>query len=302
MRIRFVLSEMLIGLRRNLTLTFAVVVNVAIALALFGTGWLVRDQVNATKGYWYGKIEVNVFLCLKTSTSPTCSGGAVTQLERSTIQQKIQALPVVEHVYYESQQQAYERFKQLWRNSPDLVKNVTPDALPESFRVKLKNPKEYAAVASAVGNMPGVDQVQDQRKLLQRLFDVFHGFQDFAWAVSFLALLAAVFLIGNSVRVAAFSRRRETGIMRLVGATNFYIQLPFLLEGVVAALGGVALAYAGVYLIYKVLFDSLLRHNVPAINWIGSGPVHSLLWLLPAIGVSLSALASFVTLRRYLRV
>src|SRR5207245_2878340 len=106
----------------------------------------------------------------------------------------------------------------------DLVANVSPDALPESFRVKLKDPKQFDVVASAFQDRPGVDTVKDLKKVLDPLFKVLGAFQRTAVWVAIIQLIAAILLISNTIRVAAFSRRRETGIMRLVGASNLYIQ------------------------------------------------------------------------------
>src|SRR5687768_13290511 len=232
MRASFVLSEIGIGLRRNLTMTIAVVVTTAISLALFGAGLLIREQVSTMKDYWYDKVEVSVYLCGEGSNSLNCNGGTVTEDQRDQIQADLQMTPLVEQVYYESKQDAYKRFQEQFKDSEDLVRNVTPDALPESFRVKLKDPTQFEVIASAFRDRPGVDEVQDQKSLLEPFFRLLRWLQYGALLVALFQLVAALLLVYNTIRVAAFSRRRETGIMRLVGASNLYIQLPFLLEGV----------------------------------------------------------------------
>ncbi len=237
MRAQFVLSEIGIGLRRNLTMTIAVVVTVAISLALFGSGLLIRAQVEAMKDFWYDKVEVSVYLCGESSQAPTCGGAAVTQQQRDEIQADLEAMPEVDTVFYESQEQAYAQFREQFEDSPDLVENVTAEALPESFRVKLEDPTQFAVVASAFAERPGVEEVQDQKALLEGFFNVLNKLQLIALIIAGVQVVAAVLLISNTIRVAAFSRRRETGIMRLVGASNLYIQLPFLLEGVLAGSG-----------------------------------------------------------------
>jgi cell division transport system permease protein len=302
LRAQFVLSEIGIGLRRNLTMTIAVVVTMTISLTLIGAGLLVRDQVNVMKGYWYDKVEVTVYLCGTTSSAGNCAGKEVTQDQRTQIGKDLSATPQVERVYYESKQQAYERFKEQFKDSPDLVANVSPDALPESYRVKLKDPKQFDVVASAFRDRPGVDTVQDLKKLLDPVFKVLGAFQRMAVYVAVLQLLAAILLISNTIRVAAFSRRRETGIMRLVGASNFYIQLPFLLEGAIAGLVGGILASVLVGLGKWVLVDNQLRKLVKFTNFIGWDAVVGTIPVLLLLGVALSVIASFVTLRRHLRV
>ncbi len=302
MRAQFVFSEIAIGLRRNLTMTVAVVVTVAISLALFGASLLIREQVNTMKDYWYGKVEVSVFLCAANSSAPTCRDGAVTEAERTQLNTDLHALPQVKKVYYESQEQAFERFKKQFKDSPDLVKNVTPGVLPESFRVKLNDPRQFDVVRDAFADRPGVESVLDQRQLLNKFFKVLRGFQLAALVIAVVQIVAATLLISNTIRVAAFSRRRETGIMRLVGASNLYIQLPFLLEGALAGLVGAVLASGALFLIKGFFVDKQLRPVFQFTAFIGWDAVWSVIPVLLLLGVLLSALASFVTLRRHLRV
>jgi cell division transport system permease protein len=301
-RASFVLSEIGIGLRRNLTMTVAVVVTVAISLALFGAGLLIREQVGTMKDYWYDKVEVSVYLCGDGSTSSNCNGTAITPEQRGQLEQDLRSTPLVERVFYESKQDAYARFKQQFKDSPDLVQNVTPEALPESFRVKLKDPTQFEVVASAFRDRPGVDEVQDQKALLQNFFKLLNTLQLFALIVAAVQIFAAVLLISNTIRVAAFSRRRETGIMRLVGASNLYIQLPFLLEGVLAGLVGAGFASGALVALKAVLIDRLLKPNFPITAYVGWDAVLGIIPLLLLTGMLLSGLASFLTLRRHLRV
>ena len=304
MRASFVLSEIGIGLRRNLTMTVAVVVTVAISLALFGAGLLIREQVSTMKDYWYDKVEVSVYLCGENSgsSSVNCNGTAVTDGQRTQLQHDLQTTPLVEKVYYESKEDAYKRFKEQFKDSPDLVQNVTPDALPESFRVKLKDPTQFEVVASAFRDRPGVDEVQDQKALLENFFKLLNTLQLFALIVAGVQIFAAILLISNTIRVAAFSRRRETGIMRLVGASNLYIQLPFLLEGVLAGLVGAAFASGAIIALKAILIDRLLKPNFPITAYVGWDAVIAVVPLLFLTGMALSGLASFFTLRRHLRV
>jgi cell division transport system permease protein len=301
-RAQFIFSEIGIGLRRNLTMTIAVVLTVMISLALMGAGLLTRTQVNVMKGYWYDKVEVTIYLCGTNSSSANCAGKDVTQQQRDQINADLHTTPEVQTVFYESKADAYKRFKEQFKESPDLVNNVSQDALPESFRVKLKNPEKFQVVASAFQDRPGVDSVQDLKKLLDPIFKVLNAFQRVALVVAGLQLLAAILLISNTIRVAAFSRRRETGIMRLVGASNLYIQLPFLLEGALAGLIGGVLASGLVALGKWGLIDQQLRPLVKFTNFIGWNDVFAVIPFLLLGGVVLSSAASFVTLRRHLRV
>ncbi len=302
MRAQFVFSEIGIGLRRNLTMTVAVIVTVAISLALFGSGLLIRKQVETMKDFWYDKVEVSVYLCGETSQAATCNGAAVSDDQRAELLADLQKTPQVQEVFYESQQQAYEHFTEQFADSPDLVENVTADALPESFRVKLRDPTQFDVVASAFQDRPGVEEVQDQKALLEGFFSVLNKLQLLALIIAGVQVLAAVLLISNTIRVAAFSRRRETGIMRLVGASNLYIQLPFLLEGVLAGLVGAAFASGALVALKKLLIDDQLKPTFEFTAFVGWNDVLSILPVLFATGALLAGLSSFVTLRRHLRV
>jgi len=301
-RAQFIFSEIGIGLRRNLTMTIAVVVTMTISLTLVGIGLLARSQVGLMKDYWYDKVEVTVFLCAANSTSPNCGGKDITQEQRDQLGKDLNSTPQVEEVFYESKAEAYDRFKEQFKDSDNLVSNVSKDALPESYRVKLKDPEEFEVVQSAFQDQPGVDEVQDLKKLLDPVFKVLGVFQRFALYIAAFQLLAATLLISNTIRVAAFSRRRETGIMRLVGASNLYIQLPFLLEGALAGLVGAGLASAFLALGKWGLVDRQLAPLLTFTRFVGWNEVLAVIPLLLVTGVVLSSAASFFTLRRHLRV
>lgn len=300
MRFQYVFSEIKTGLRRNLTMTVAVVITVAISIALFGTGLLIRAQSETTKGYWYDKVEISVFMCNAYATGAGCAGGQVTDAQRDTIEQTLADHPEVAEVFHETQDEAYEHFQDQFQDS--IADSITPDQLPESFRVALTNPEQYDGVVSAVAGLPGVQDVVDQRELLGGLFKVLNGFQVGAIIVAVLQVIAATLLIANTIRLAAFSRRRETGIMRLVGASNFYIQLPFILEAAIAGLIGSVVGCLAVFGLEELIVKRLVAPNFTFTAWVDRGDVWSIVPLLLLTGVLISAIASFVTLRRYLRV
>jgi len=300
MRAGFLFSEVRIGLRRNLTMTFAVVVTTAISLSLLGIGLLANSQVNAMKDYWYDKIEVSVFLCGSLSESPSCSGGVVTPEQRTSIKSDLEALPVVQSVFYESQTEAFARFKERFKSSA-IAQNVTADQLPESFRVKLKDPTQFDVVVSAFSGRPGVDVVQDQRSILEKFFQLLAVLRNGALIVGLLSVLTAALLISNTLRIAAFNRRRETGVMRLVRASSWSIQLPFLLEGVFAAFIGWMLA-SGLLAALKYVVETKVAPLLTFTKFFGWGEVALASGWLLLTGLVVSTIASVVTLRRYLKV
>ncbi|MEV5938077.1 permease-like cell division protein FtsX [Streptomyces sp. NPDC051994] len=305
MRAQFVLSEIGVGLRRNLTMTIAVVVSVALSLALFGGTLLMRDQVNSMKDYWYDKVNVSLFLCNKADAESVtrCAKGAVTAQQKKDIETDLKKLDIVQSVVYESQDEAYKHYKDQYGSTP-MASSITPDQMPESFRVKLKDPQKYKVVATAFAGRDGIESVQDQRGTLDTLFKILNGMNAAALAVMSIMLIVAVMLIVNTVRVSAFSRRRETGIMRLVGASSFYIQAPFIMEAAFAGLlGGIGAAALLVLARYFIIDHGMsLAQNLSLIKFIGWNAVLAKLPLVLASSVLMPAVAAFLALRKYLKV
>ncbi|NUR92895.1 MAG: ABC transporter permease [Nonomuraea sp.] len=300
MRANFILSEVWIGLRRNLTMTIAVILTVAVGMGMLGVGLLINAQVSSMQDYWYDKIEVSVFLCSNNANQPNCKGKPASVAQTKTLETTIKAIPGVENVFYEDQAAAYKNFQEAYASNKALVQATRVEDMPTSFRVKLKDPNNYQPVIDKVQNQPGVAQVVNQKDLVGKFFDLLDKVRWFAIAIAVALVLAAALLIANTVRLSAFNRRRETGIMRLVGASNLYIQLPFVMEGMIAGLiGGVISAV--LLIVTKVfLFESLATSI--STTMLGWNDVARVIVYTMVIGVVLCVLASFVTLRRYLRV
>jgi cell division transport system permease protein len=301
MRSNFVFQEIWVGLRRNLTMTVALIVVVAISLSLLGTGLLFVKQVDSTRTYWQSKVEISVYLCTANSANPACHT-AVTPAQQAQIEQTLTSMPQVEHVTYVSQQEAYTLFKQDFANDQSYVSTVKETDMPPSFEVKLRNPEaDYNIVASAVTGAPGVDSVIDEMTILSKFYGLLGAARNAVVLVALILIVAAVLLVANTIRLSAFNRRRETGIMRLVGASNFYIQLPFLLEGVIAGLLGWALA-AGLLVGVKSLLLNNLQQYFSYNVGLSAADLIEVIVLAMCIGVLLCGVTSFLTLRRYLRV
>jgi cell division transport system permease protein len=303
MRAQFVMSEIGVGLRRNLTMTFAVIVSVALSLALFGGALLMREQVSTMKDFWYDKVNVSIFLCNKQDkeTSPNCAKGAVTDAQKNEIRSELKQMNIVESVQFETAEQAYKHYKEQFGDSP-LADSLTPDQMQESFRIKLKDPEKYKVISTAFAGRPGVQEVQDQKELVDDLFNLLNGMNYAALGVMSLMLIVALMLIVNTVRVSAFSRRRETGIMRLVGASSFYIQMPFIMEAAIAGLLGAGFACVLLVSGQYFLVNNWLVNRIDVINFIGWDAVLAKLPLVLAIGLLMPALAAFFALRKYLKV
>ena len=299
MRAQFVASEILIGVRRNITMILSVVLAVAVSLFLVGFALLVRDQVDRAKGYWYDKVQVSVFLCGGGNVGTPKCPQAATDGQVAAVHDTLAGLPQVDKVLFESSQQAAVRAKDLFKGSPELLASATAANLPPSWRVKLRDPTQTGVVVSAVEALPGVDQAFDQRQAFAKLFALMNRIQNGATLVATLIAIAAVLMIVNTTRLAFFGRRREVGIMRLVGASSTYIQLPFMLEGVVAGLAGAIVAFLALLFARSYMFSpfaKLLNAGLTSQDVVAKLP-----WLLISGGV-LPLVAAWLTLRRYMRV
>jgi cell division transport system permease protein len=293
MRVNFVLSEVATGLRRNMTMTVAMILTTAISLGLMGTGLLIAGMISDMKEIYYDKVQVSIFLA-----------DDVTDEQRSAIEGRLDSSPEVKGYIYESKDEAFERFQQQFSQQPELVENTPADALPESFRVELVNPERYEVIkADFPSGTQGVDQVRDEGDFLDRLFSLLNGARNATIAVAVVQALAALLLISNTIQLAAFNRRNETNIMRLVGASRWYTQLPFILEAAIAGLIGGLLA-AGGLILTKVLFvDRTLAGPIkagiiPQVEW---SAIISNSLIISGVGVGLAAVAAYVTLRLYVR-
>jgi cell division transport system permease protein len=301
MRLQFMLSEIWIGLRRNASIAVSVMLVTMVSVYLMGIAFLAQSQVDTLKGYWYDRIQVSIFMCGKNSPEPNCAGKAVTAEQRDALKTQLESMkPLVKNVYYETEQQAYDRFKEQYRNS-SLSDYLELGDIPQSYRVQLSDPQKYDVIASAFEGAPGVGQVQDQQKTLEKLFSIIRVV---TWGSLFLAalmVLCSVLLMATTIRQAAFSRRRETGIMKLVGASNFTIRLPFVLETVLAALAGTGLAVAGLWATTHFLTPKIAI-VLPDAPLVGQSDIWYVAPWLAVFMLVIAVLTSWLTLRRYLRV
>jgi cell division transport system permease protein len=304
MRGQFLFQEVWTGLRRNLTMTVALVVVVAISLSLLGTGFLFVKQVDNTRTYWQGRVQLSIYLCTATSVSPQCKqNGPATQTERQQIYDDLLSLRShgVQHVYYESQAQAFARFKQDFAQDRSFSSLVTQNEIPDSFQVKLANAQaDYNVVAGTVQGRPGVDNIVNVQSILSNFYKLLNGARDAVIITAIILVIAAILLVANTIRLSAFNRRRETSIMRLVGASNFYVQLPFLLEGVIAGMFGWLIAAALLVAVKTMGLDTLQQY-FPYNVKLSLADLIEVIVLAMVMGVVLCGVTSFLTLRRYLR-
>ena len=299
---RHTFSEAFSGLRRNASMTLAVVVTMWVSLSLFGAGLLAARQGDLLKDRWYDKIEISAFLCVKDVKGDNCDTGQdATDAEKAAVLAAIQQNPETQDVFYESKQEAFDQFKQVFAGS-SIEDSLTVDQMQDSYRIKLKNPANYQGLVSEISTMKGVQFVQDLHVYLDPIFMWLNALRWGTIGMSVLLLLAASLQIGNTIRMAAFARRRELGIMRLVGASNIYIMLPFLLESLFAAVIGAALASGTIALgLYAVVVQNA-QVSLKGLRWIGWSDAGLAMAGVTGVAIVLSIVPTLIATRRYLRV
>ena len=291
MRVKYVLNEVLVGLWRNVTMTIAMIITMSVSLSMLGASVLLYMQVDQMKEYYYGNIQVSIFLTDK-----------VTDGEKQAIDQAINSSPLVIDKTYESKEDALKRFQKLWADSPDFVNAINANSLPESYRVKLSNPEQYEEFAKTIQGLPGIRQIIDQSDTLEKVFEIFNAIQLASLIVAGFMAVAALLLVGNTIQVAAYSKRREVAVMKLVGASNWFIQAPFVLEAVVAGLIGAILGFVFLFIAKVVLLDNKLQALTTILTPMPDSNVVLMLPLLAGVGALVSAVTAWITLRFYLKV
>lgn len=299
---RHILSETFSGLRRNASAAVAILVTMAVSLTLFGVGLLAARQVELIKGRWYDKVELAVFLCTKDTTGQNCTPGKdPTDAQRDAVRKALESNPEVSQVFYESRAEVFEEFKIVYKDRP-ILREMTADQMQDKFRVKLVDPQKYQGVVTSMTRTPGVQAVQDLRVYLDPLFEWLDLGRWAALGASVLLLLAAALQIANTIRMAAFTRRREIGIMRLVGASNRFIQTPFILEGVFAAFIGSVLAGGAILAGVHFGVEGYLQGRVTFItDWVNVWDAAVVIPIIILIGLVLAALSAGFAIRRWLR-
>jgi cell division transport system permease protein len=303
MRFQFVFSEVWIGLRRNLTMTAALVVVVAISLSLLGTGLLFVRQVDNTRSYWQSRVQLSVYLCTPADVAANCQkNGGVTPSEIDAIRSELLATHDTTSVQFVSADQAYKQFRQEFANNEPIVRYTDKNQIPPSFEIRLKNTQADAAqVTEVMDGAPGVSQVVNDATILDQFYRLLDGARNAVVVVAIFLLVAAILLVANTIRLSAFNRRRETSIMRLVGASNFYVQLPFLVEGMIAGLIGWLVA-TGLLIGVKSVLLSSLQSIFPYGVTLSTTDLVEVIIVAMITGLLICGSTSFLTLRRYLRV
>lgn len=299
MKLGFVLRETFRGLGRNLTMGIALVITTAISLGLLATGFLVTQITEETKDIYLDRVEVMVQFDEETSRQDTdCSTTACLE-----VRDLLADSEGIDEVTFRSQEQSYDRFVEVFEDTdPQLVAETSPDALPAALHIRLADPLETGPL-DPVRDLPQVTAVVDQADDLRGAVDNLDALRWATFVLAGLQVVAAIFLIANMIQIAAYNRRDEMGIMRMVGASRWYTQAPFVFEAVLASLIGAALAAAGLFLGKNLVIDEVMQglYDSRLIAPVTNADIWQVVPVITVLGVLLAVITAEVTLRFYVR-
>lgn len=290
MRAKYVLSEMMVGLWRNVTMTVAMIITMAVSLTMLGASLVMYHQVGQMKKTFLSNVQVSIFL-----------DTAVTDDQTQALDAKIKSDSRISSDQFLDKDASWKQFQQQMANDPALLQSITPDQVPQSFRLKLKNPNQVDQISATYKGLPGVDEVINQASVLNRVFKVLSALQGLALTLAIAQGLAALLLVANTIQVAAYSKRREVAVMKLVGASNWFIQSPFVLEAMFAGVIGALLAFGGLVAAKFFLIDGSLSALSALLGEVKWSTISIMLPLLVVAGALVSGLTGWITLRFYIK-
>lgn len=304
MRLRFILSQAALGIRRNIAMTLAVILVTCVSLFFVGTGILSQMQVAQVKGQWYARVEVSIYMCASGDVVGDCGGKEATETQIEAVRQRLASPALaryIKSVHFQDRKEAYEEFHKVLGDTT-LGQSLTEDMLPQSFRVKLNNPADYKLIASEIAGREGVQSVKDQRQIVEPLLKALNRATAVSLILAGLMVIAAILLITTTIRLSAMARRKETAVMRFVGASNLFIQLPFMIEGAVATLIGALAAVGGLWLALSMGVEGWIANSFPYISFVGPGDLVIVGPVLVGAALVLALIASMVSLGKYTKV
>jgi cell division transport system permease protein len=303
MQFRYVFSELGQGLRRNVSMHLAVVLTLFVSMTLAGLGVLMKEQTDIATRYLGNQLQLTVYLCRDGDANPACAG-EVTDAQKQRVEEAIKESPEVSSYRFETKEEAFAKVKDLYGSDQFDGPNpaLTADDMPQSFWITLKDPKQFEGVTSAVQTLDGVSQIRDLRTILKPIYEWLGALKWGSWGIAIFLLVAALLLVANTIRLAAFARRKEIAIMRLVGASTMYIALPFLLEALVTAAVGVVLAAGALAAFTYFGVQQRLENSISFMPWIGMDDFMTALLYIAIIGPVLTLLPTLLLTRKYLKV
>ena len=289
----YVARETAGNLRRNLLMTLAAIVTMAVSLTALGAVLVMRQAIAKASVQWRGGVEMAIFL-----------NPSVSATETSAIRAELSSTPGVKTFHYVDKPHAYQEFKEIFGGNNDIVSVLNVSDMPPSFRVVPTNAQDIAELGRQFQNQPGVLKVSYAQQEIDALLNQFHRWRTLGFALAIGVLVGAVALIVNTIQLAIFARRREVAVMKLVGATNWFIRIPFMLEGFIHGMVGAIIAFGLTYVLRDWIASFLPDQTILGTNQLFVTPqeaVYTGLVLL-AVGAAVGVLGSAFAVRRYLSV
>lgn len=291
-RLAYFVRETLISLRRNLLMTLAGIMTVAVSLFLFGGVMLLSRLVEHGTDRWRHGVELEIFF--KTDAS-------LGQID--AVQKELDDSREVKSFVFLTKKDAYEEFKRIFQDQPDLVQNADPQSLPPSYRVVPTQPEFTETIANRFSSRPGVDEVITAQKQVDRMLTATRWIRYVFFGMAGILLASSLFLILNTIRLATFARRREIEVMKLVGASNWFVRVPFMAEGLVQGAIGAGIAFGLVYVLKAILTDLVQdAKNLFSTFYVTNGDALGIGLFVLAVGAGIGVLGSAIGLRRFLEV
>jgi len=289
-RASYFARETLVSLRRNLLMTIAGIITVTVSLCVLGGAWMLNTLVNHGTDRWKNGVELEIFM------NVDATDGQV-----QAVQRQLSNDPDVRSYRYLTKEDALKEFRRLFRDQPDLVNSVDAASLPSSFRVAPVRAELTQVVADRFESQPGVDEVKTAEKQVKQLLSATAWIRTAFVVIFALLLFASLFLIVNTIRLATFARRREIEVMKLVGASNWFVRIPFMLEGLVQGVIGALIAFLAMIGLQNVLTNAIARNSDFSRGfYVTSGDAVTIGLLLVAIGASIGVIGALIGLRRFI--
>lgn len=292
-KIRMFVFDALKSLKRNKTITVASVITVAATLFIFGVFLLVAQTINMGVESVESKVEIKVYLV-----------DQITTAERNNVESILASVEGVREVIYESKEEAFEQFKERLGEDNAILAGFSEDRnpLPNSFVVSLLEPEAAMRVEDAMENVRGVEDVGNERETVERIIGLAKIIRTMGVVIFVILVLVSLFLISNTIKLTVYARRREIGIMKFVGATDWFIRWPFLIEGMIMGLIGGVISVAVVYFSYQLIYADITQSLFYAELVTPDQILSSFSWQFGITGIVIGALGSFIALKRFLDV
>src|ERR687885_2228511 len=295
LKVDYVTKETITNLRRNLSMASAALLTVAVSLTLVGGALLVKRGVERATIQWRGNVELSIFMKPEASAQ-----------ELEAVGRQLSAMPEVKKSRYVSKPEAFEEFKKIFANEPDVRDSLTVDQIPPSYRVVPRQAEQTKVIGQRFDDTAGVFRVSYAKEEVDALVSVTNFLQIMLWAIAVVLLSAASLLILNTIRMAIFARRREVAVMKLVGATNWFIRVPFMLEGLLQGLAGAAMAFGVVWVGRTLIQDRIAgaRNDIQLFKQflVTGSDVTGTGILLLIVGVVVGTVGSALAVSRFLDV